>query len=197
MQISRITYTPSSGVGYLQAFFLFFARWKHSYLFLCFFFPATVSGPYKEAWLWRYGRVRTFKATLLLWLYLLEWPRHTDTPQAHPLLARHVWGRWGLLWKCKISCCCPDAAVISHGKPWANLNLQLYLLSPVSVRWSPEPVQQHAGGTVKLVTLPVAARVDTPAEVQQQHWAVHPRHRQQLFRAGLAVHWRGEATIAR
>lgn len=162
-----------------------------------FFFPAAVSGPYKEAWLWRDGRVRTFKATLLLWLYPLEWPRHTDAPQAHPLLACHVRGRWGLLRKCKISFCCPDAAAISHRKPWTNLNPQLYLLSPVSVRWSPEPVQQHAGGTVKLVTLPVATRVDTPAEVQQQHRAVHPRHRQQLFRAGFAVHRRGEATVAR
>lgn len=52
--------------------------------------------------MWRDWRVWPFEAAPFLWYHLLEWPTPTDTPQAHPLSASHVWGWWGLLWKRKI-----------------------------------------------------------------------------------------------
>lgn len=69
-----------------------------SYL-LCVFH--SVTGPFQADWVWRDGRVWPFEAAPLLWHHLLEWPTHTDTPQAHTLPASHVWGWWGLLWKRK------------------------------------------------------------------------------------------------
>lgn len=69
-------------------------------------------------------------------------------------------------------------------------------LFPTLVRWSPEPVQQHAGGTIHLVTFVVATWIYAAPEVQQQHWTVHPRLGQQLFWARPPVHWRGETAVA-
>lgn len=82
----------------------FSSEWSHTTDLILCFPPDAVSGPDEEARLWRDGRVRTFKATLLLWHYLLEWPRHADTPQAHPLLASHVGGWRGLLRECRRHC---------------------------------------------------------------------------------------------
>lgn len=157
----------------------FSSEWSHTTdLNLCFP-PDAVSGPDEEARLWRDGRVRTFKATLLLWHYLLEWPRHADTPQAHPLLASHVGGWRGLLRECRRHCDKGTRAhTHTHKEKTLNTQQTAAVCLSVSVRRPPQPVQQHAGGTVELVALPVAARVDAPAEVQQQHRAVHPRHRQ-------------------
>lgn len=68
---------------------------------MCLICFSLVSGPYKAYWLWRDGRVWPSEATSLLRHYLLEWSTHTDTPEAHSVPASHVWGWWGLLWKCK------------------------------------------------------------------------------------------------
>lgn len=156
-------------------FSAFSSEWRHATDLILCVFSLTVSGPDEEARLWRDGRVRTFKATLLLWHYLLEWPRHADTPQAHTLPASHVRGWRGLLRERRCHC---DKDEHTHKEKNPEHTCSCSSCLSVTVWWPPQPVQQHAGGTVELVTLPVAARVDAPAEVQQQHRAVHPRHRQ-------------------
>lgn len=80
---------------------LFTVKWLYTeWKYILSLLPS-VTGPLKADWMWRDGRVWPFEAAPFLWHHLLEWSTHTDTPQADPIPASHVWGWWGLLWKRK------------------------------------------------------------------------------------------------